>query len=148
MKQSLRTSFDIYWNKMINNDISMRCKEGGNKLRTYRKFKTCIKYEKYLNIRNVEIRKNITRLRISAHKLRIETERFNNKLQYIPPEMRTCLNCNRKETEDEFHVIIACPKYSSIRDDLFQKCKILNKYFNEYGDKEKFIWIMSNERYR
>ena len=70
---------------MINNDISMRCKEGGNKLRTYRKFKTCIKYEKYLNIRNVEIRKNITRLRI------------NNKLKYIPPEMRTCLNCNRKD---------------------------------------------------
>ena len=86
-------------------------------------FKTCIKYEKYLNIRNVEIRKNITRLRISAHKLRIETERFNNKLQYIPPEMRTCLNCNRKETEDEFHVIIACPKYSSFRDDLFQNAK-------------------------
>ena len=98
---------------MINNDISMRCIEGGNKLKTYRKFKTCIKYEKYLNIRNIEIRKNITRLRISAHKLRIETERFNNKLKYIPPEMRTCLNCNRKETEDEFHVVITCPKYSS-----------------------------------
>ena len=63
-------------------------------------------------------------------------------LKYIPPEMRTCLNCNRKETEDEFHVVIACPKYSSFRDDLFQK---LNKYFNEYGDEEKFIWIMSNE---
>ena len=61
----------------------MTCKDGGNKFRTYRKFKTCIKYEKYLNIRNVEIRKNITGLRISAHKLRIETERFNNKLQYI-----------------------------------------------------------------
>ena len=59
--------------------------------------------------------------------------------------MRTCLNWNRKETEDEFHVVIACPKYSSFRDDLFQKCKILNKYFNEYGDEEKFIWIMSNE---
>ena len=40
---------------------------------------------------------------------------------------------------------IACPKYSSFRDDLFQKCKILNKYFNEYGDEEKFIWIRSNE---
>ena len=22
---------------------------------------------------------------------------------------------------------------------------LLNKYFNEYGDEEKFIWIMSNE---
>ena len=66
---------------MINNEISMRCKECGNNLRTYRKLKTCIKYEKYLNIRNVEIRKNITRLRISAHKLIIETERFNNKLK-------------------------------------------------------------------
>ena len=32
-----------------------------------------------------------------------------------------------------------------LRDDLFQKCKILNKYFNAYGDEEKFIWIMSNE---
>ena len=43
------------------------------------------------------------------------------------------------------YVVIACPKYSSLRNDLFQKCKILNKYFNEYGDEEKFIWIMSNE---
>ena len=44
-----------------------------------------------------KIRKNITRLRISAHKLRIETERFNNKLKYIPTEMRTCLICNRRD---------------------------------------------------
>ena len=26
-----------------------------------------------------------------------------------------------------------------------KNAKILNKYFNEYGDEEKFIWTMSNE---
>ena len=87
------------------------------------------------------IPKNITRLRISAHKLRIETERFNNKLQYIPPEMRTCLNCNREETEDEFHVVIACPKYSSLRDDLFQNAKYCLSISMNMGMKKSLFGL-------
>ena len=56
---------------MLNNDISITCKTGGNKLRTYRTFKNRIIYENYLNLKDIEKRKQIARMRISAHKLRI-----------------------------------------------------------------------------
>ena len=83
-----------YWHKLLYTDISTSGKEGGNKLRTYRKFKTAIYFEKYLYINNTEKRKKIAQLRISAYKLKIETSRFTNKNIYKPPELRLCENCN------------------------------------------------------
>ena len=79
MKQCLMSSFDGYWHQMLNNDIhvSITCKTGGNKLRTHRTFKNRIVYENYLNLKDIEKRKQIARMRINVHKLRIETQRFN-----------------------------------------------------------------------
>ena len=49
----------------------------GNKLRTFRQFRNAIKQEKYLShIPNINVRKNITKLRLSAHNLPIETGRY------------------------------------------------------------------------
>ena len=93
----------------------------------------------------MEKRRNITKLRTSAHKPRIETEGFNNKNTYIPPELRLCMNCEGKQVEDEFHFIAECNKYTSLRDELFTKCKRYNKYFDDYNNYDKFIWLLSNE---
>jgi hypothetical protein len=147
-RKSLKHSFDNYWHTMIHNDISLTSKSGGNKLRTFRKFKQVISYEKYLDLNDIERRKNIAKLRISAHKLRIETERFNNKHSYIPHEERFCQNCEINKTEDELHFIIECSKYQSLRDELFTKCVIYNKHFKDYNNDAKFIWLMSNENLR
>ncbi len=144
----LKHSFDNYWHNMIHNDISLTSKSGGNKLRTFRKFKQVISYEKYLDLNDIERRKNITKLRISAHKLRIETERFNNKNSYIPPEVRFCKSCEANKTEDELHFLIECSKYQSLRDVLFRKSIIYNKHFKDYNNDAKFIWLMSNENLR
>ena len=93
MKQCLMASFDVYWHQMLNNDISITCKTGGNKLRTYtcRTYKNRIANENYLNLKDIEKRKQIARMRISAHKLRIETQRFNKRHIYIPPEYSSLL---------------------------------------------------------
>ena len=51
-----------------------------------------------------------TKIRASAHKLKIKPDRFNNKNTYIPPELRKCTNCSENKTEDEFHFMLECSK--------------------------------------
>ena len=59
-----------------------------NKLRTFRKFKLTYDYENYLtNVRNINHRVAITKLRLSNHKLAIETGRYVKPFQ--PPDQRS-----------------------------------------------------------
>ena len=62
-------------------------------------------------------RKALVKLRISSHKLLIETGRYDN----IPRNERVCNVCNRKTIEDEIHFLLDCPSYSSLRDMFFSK---------------------------
>ncbi len=86
----------------------------------------------------VKNEKNITKLRISAHKLKIETDRFNNKHKYIPPELRLCTNCNANKTEDEFHFLLECSKDTSYRDEWFRKCSLDNTYVDDYNNHDSY----------
>ena len=61
-------------------------------------------------------RKTLVKLRISNHKLNIETGRYDN----ISRCDRICPVCGLN-IEDEIHFLVDCPKYSSIRDDFFNK---------------------------
>jgi hypothetical protein len=47
--------------------------------------------------------------------------------------------------EDEFHFLIECKKYESLRNDLFSKCETKNKHFNNYDKHDKCFWILTNE---
>ena len=145
VKKSIRSYFDMYWCKNIFNDISNSKRNGGNKMRTFRLFKSNIAYEQYLNIKNFEKRKFIARFRISAHKLKIETGRYNSNNCYIKAEDRKCIQCDTNSMEDEFHFLIDCDKYESLRNDLFSKCETKNKHFNKYDKHDKFLWILTNE---
>ena len=84
-------------------------------------------------------RKNIAKLRINAHKLKIETGRFKNKNKYIKPEDKICDNCEFDRPEEEFYFLIICPKYKSLRNTLFEYCIETNKYFLNYNDENKFL---------
>ena len=79
VKSALKALKDIYdteFSKDLFNDI--RTNDGGNKLRTYRMFKTDMNEEYYLTyIKDRNIRRNLTKLRISAHNLEIERGRHN-----------------------------------------------------------------------
>jgi hypothetical protein len=69
------------------------------KLRTYTTFKVHFGCANYLSvIGNFEHRRCLTKLRISAHRLHIETGRY----QGIPPHQRLCGQCDSEEVEMKF----------------------------------------------
>jgi hypothetical protein len=91
---------------MVFNDICDKNRKGVNKLRTNRIIKKNIGHESYLNLRKFEKRKYIAQFRISAHKLKIETGRYNSYNAYITPEQRICTQCDLNAKDDEFHFFI------------------------------------------
>ena len=141
----LKSRFTQYWHNLVSTPDS-KSGTGGNKLRTYNLFKQCHGMEPYLNLGlHREQVTGITRLRLSAHKLKIETDRYNYKNKYISPSLRICSNCNLNTPEDEEHFIIQCTKYIPEREHLFQIAKSCCKNFLSLSDRNKFMWIMSCE---
>jgi hypothetical protein len=63
-------------------DIFLSCKKVVNKLRTYSIFKHTIALENYLNLACPVKRKCMAQFRLSAHRLKIESERFSCKNKY------------------------------------------------------------------
>ena len=82
------------------------------KLDYYCKIKTVFKFEDYLiDISSNELRKNLTCLRLSSHKLAIETGRYSG----IERQNRICEHCNNNFVESEYHFLLICPKYYELR---------------------------------
>ena len=101
--QRLKDQFIKNWHDTIFNQP---------KLEYYRMFKTEFAYEKYLDCINTKNHtQNLSRFRLSAHKLNIETCRYNN----IPRDQRTCRLCNSNVVESEYHFFLTCPIYKDLR---------------------------------
>ena len=82
---------------------------------THRRFKDSYTPSIYLDVtRKNPNRKTLVKLRISNHKLNIETGMYNK----ISRCDRICPVCSL-DIEDEIHFLFDCAKYSSIRDDFF-----------------------------
>ena len=114
-------------------------------MRTYKTFKNVFKEETYLTIANYEMRRKLAQFRLSAHKLAIETGRYNGKNRYVPPEDRLCQSCNGQKMEDEQHFLLGCPKYEPLREMLFKVVSNKNQHFIQYNEHQKFVWLMLNE---
>ena len=68
--------------------------ETGKKLRTYKDFKSMVKFESYLDIlKNQKQRKIYSRFRLSSHDLEIERGRFGSKS--TPVNQRISKLCRR-----------------------------------------------------
>ena len=78
-------------------------------LKTYALFKNDFVLENYVIQLPLHFRKNLTKLRISAHNLAIETGRYSN----IDIEKRLCFHCN--DIESECHLIFECSLYNNER---------------------------------
>ena len=81
-------------------------------LTCYREIKCTFDRADYLQV--LENRKNrnvIAKLRLSSHKLFVETGRHRQ----IPRQDRKCILCNIDDVEDEYHVILICPFYNNVR---------------------------------
>ena len=68
--------------------------------------------ERYLNMKNFEIRNVISKLRLSSNKLAVVTGKWYK----IKKENRLCNFCNLNDIEDEFHFLIDCPNYKKLRE--------------------------------
>ena len=105
-------------------------------------FKTNFGLEKYLLLlKNSQQRKNLTRLRISAHQLHIEQSRY----QGIPRQNRICNRCTSNEIDDEVHFLFSC---TSSQDDCYymnSKINSLCSNFNSLNSNQKLIWLLNTE---
>ena len=117
--------------------------KASSKLRTYALLKTRIGMEEYLTeIRNTSIRKQLSKLRLSNHRLAIEVGRHQG---VHDPGLRHCTFCD-EVAECEIHFLINCPVYSHLRAPLLEAVICTNPTFQYYPDKEKFISVMTNSR--
>jgi hypothetical protein len=117
---NLQHIFEFQWKNEINKRPDPTT-GSGSKLRTYSKFKKTFEYEKYLDFKK---RKEITKLRISAHRLEVEVGRYRPKKGRVKPEERVCKFCDLGKVEDEMHVVMVCPMYvhqrKAMLDTIFQ----------------------------
>ena len=92
-------------------------------------------YKSYLDsISVVKFRIALTRLRIAAHKLIIETGRWV-KPKPIALDNHKCITYNL--IEDEFHFILVSPMYTSFR-------HYIPKYYTNRPSMFKFIYLLNN----
>ncbi len=112
----------------------------GNKLRVYQLYKRKHELEPYLSfLDNMSDCINLTRLRISAHHLRIERGRYERQNGKILPECnRICLYCNMNTVESEIHMVTECPLYKHLRTPMLKKLKL-----DTLSQKQIFTTLMS-----
>ena len=86
--------------------------DNSNKCFIYRHIHKHRQLQDYL-VKNIssKCRQIITKFRVSAHKLSIETGRYDD----VSRQRRMCTKCTIRDVEDEFHFILICPYYIDIR---------------------------------
>ena len=106
-----------------------------SKLRTYSIYKKEIGFEDYLsNIKNKTMRIQMTKFRLSNHRLMIEIGRHKG----IEKEARFCPFCPNS-IENEVHFLLTCPAYKS------QRVKLLLETMNEIPG---FIYLSMNSKFK
>jgi hypothetical protein len=104
-------------------------------LSLYKELKTVFVMSQYLLVMdNIQLRNVIAKIRLSSHNLLIEVGRHSN----IERSQRKCIYCDKNDIEDEFHFILICPKYSSLR------TKYIHRYFTERPNVHKFLELLNS----
>ena len=140
---AIKELYDGKWHEKLVSDHAVRGREeGGNKLRTYRKFKKEYATEQYVSVINQKkYRSAYAKFRCGVAPIKIETCRYG--LQRVPVEQRLCETCH--VVEDEFHVVMECTLYDDIRKDCLNHISSLIPFFM-LTIEEQFIQVMSNPK--
>lgn len=105
----------------------------------YRNFNT-FGYKTYLDIITTEkFRFALSRLRVSSHRLEIETGRWARP-NSIPFENRCCTTC--QQLEDEFHFVFGCSRYTDLRN------TFIPRYYRRRPNMFKLIEMFSSNSKR
>ena len=115
-----------------------------SKMDTYCLLKQNFGLENYIS--DVNIRKHrivLSKMRISNHRLAIETGRFPK----TPRNERLCIFCkanNIYEIEDEQHVLLRCSKFNDLRNDLFDNVRNTCPRIDLLKDENKFLYLLNS----
>jgi hypothetical protein len=101
--------------------------ESKSKLRTYRKVKTELETEKYLDEGTVQERRVMVMMRGGINDLRIETGRYEK----LEKEERVCIFCESGEVEDERHFLCRCEACKDERELALKEVKKLKVSMSE-----------------
>ena len=128
------------WYQKLRRTTSTRG-NGGNKLRTYQLLKSQFEQEPYSSlVTNVKHRVALSRLRLSCHRLEIEVGRYH-KPTSTPVSLRLCQRCQM--VEDEIHFICVCPRFSTLRQELFAMVRVYYPPFQWLSTTDKFIYLLT-----
>ena len=115
------------------------------KLRTFCQFKKSFQMENYVKLFNRSSRSSLCKLRISAHQLMIERGRYAS--PKIPVDDRLCIYCDLGEVEDEFHFILKCKLYDTLRTQLIDDMSDIYNNIDIDNSHDLFIRIMCASDY-
>ena len=126
--------------KDIFQQTALHSTQNMSKLRTFNFIKQTWKLEEYLfTVQNVSDRTALTKFRLSNHRLMIEKGRYQN----TSPSDRVCPFCPG-QIENEFHFLIKCPTYKSLRKNLLNNVETLTSGFFYPSDEEFLLWFLLN----
>ena len=133
VKNSLYKYFTDFWKGQI---------QQSKKLKTLAQVKNNFVFEEYLHeINNVNIRQAVTKMRSSAHRLPVESGRYNK----VPHDERKCTLCHKNEIGDEYHYITSCSnkKFVELRYTFMNDIYNVNTSFRLFDTKDFFIYILN-----
>ncbi|MES9881007.1 MAG: reverse transcriptase family protein [Sedimenticola sp.] len=126
------------WYSDLFND---RNNANGNKLRTYRLYKTEIRTENYVTSNMPRHHRSIlAKFRSGSLPLFVETGRYNR----VPLTERICKFCNSNEVESEVHFLLFCDLYTDLRRSLLHKAHNCNSDFVNMETNDKLIFLMNH----
>jgi uncharacterized protein YeaO (DUF488 family) len=128
------------WSAAVNREEAIRG-PGRNKLRLYRTFKTEFGTENY--VRDVlagRQRSALAKFRCGVAPIALETGRYTN----TPLEQRTCFICGAGTVETEAHVLLHCPLYIDIHNEVRECAQRVDETFNDMTEAEKLAFILAN----
>jgi len=136
------SNFKTKWKKVISAEKSSRG-SGGNKLRTYNLIKKEFETESYvMNVLGRKHRRAFSLFRSGSAPIRLETGRYES----IPVSQRFCFNC-ALSIEDECHVLIICPMYTDLRNEVFEVMEKCYPGFITMSDLKKTQMILSSSNF-
>ena len=108
-------------NKYI--DFLKKKVESSTKLDFYRKLKYEHKAEDYYDIPTINGKRDYTKVRISNHKLAIDTLRY--KIPIVPREQRLCEFCKHNKIDDKYHMTFSCKIHADLRVTFLDKIRAI-----------------------
>ena len=146
MLKCVKSKFERFWMDEIKSSRIGSDGQQHNKLLTYSSFKCSFDIEPYLTlVRNRNQRCQLSRIRVSAHRLGCELQRYCR--PQIPRDQRYCKYCPPATVtggqavtpvDSECHCLTGCIVGQNIRSTLFDNIASRNSKFNVLCNVDKF----------